>query len=451
MRFFELLESSYTDVLRKEVVDFIEENKNYYSDYYVTFSNGDSPNKTGLGIHVIPLMYFVNKPMEYVDIINDNNIIVIDVSSDILFINKIERNQFNQLMKRLKIKDINKTFEDIMNKRKYNASNSYGHVLNHCLQYELKEGEVTDKKLSTQQYVDKIKQLGFTALVDTSTSINYSVLSSDHTSLGYVFDNAEVKIEEIIGKSEQKKPVVQDTDEIIHDLAMKIAEGLDTGLNHDDPYHQGLDHYYWTFDGVQIRITETFKKSDDNNDSRAYILDIITAYGILYHVTEAGDTHDKIMRDVKKRYSKMVEPLSDWKPADRDVFLINKSLDYKDYEAKIEDVIKEVKKYYKDMRDMGLRYKITLHPERHYSDFDLSFMSGIMDRFAQNASAKTFVNKISDNGEITDMRTLDDYFPRGRLPHRMDYEQLKRMAAIYDIAKKLQPKKSGWRVFHNNH
>jgi len=60
----------------------------------------------------------------------------------------------------------------------------------------------------------------------------------------------------------------------------------------------------------------------------------------------------------------------------------------------------------------------------------------------------TFINKISNNEEITDLDLIDDYFPRQRLPRKMTFEELKRMALIYDIAKKLQPKKSGWRVFH---
>ena len=65
MRFFQLYESTYEDILRDEVVDFIKSHENQYSNAVVTFSNSDTPNSTPLGIKVIPLMYFVNHPLQY--------------------------------------------------------------------------------------------------------------------------------------------------------------------------------------------------------------------------------------------------------------------------------------------------------------------------------------------------------------------------------------------------
>lgn len=442
MKFHQLFEATYDDLLRNEVVEFIKTNKNKYSESFITFSGSNEPEPSGNSINIIPLMYFVNNPMDYETLINKSKLLKIDVNSRILVINKVDKNSFNKLMNRLNVSDAQNTYNTIMSTTSYkNKSQSYGYVLHHIIKYG------TDNvKVSDQEYINRIQGLGFTGIVDTSINVNSSILSSQYPSMGYLFDDASYDVLDVVGFNDTTQ-IELPVDDVLFDLASKIAEGLNTELNHDDPYHRGLDHYYWTFDGMQIRITETFSSSGDDHDSRSYILDLETPYGILYHVSSSGDSHKKIKNDVKLRYNKMSEPLGNWRPIDRDVFLTNMNLEFKDYELKLDDIVKEVKKYYDAMRDFGLRYKIQLQPLNYYPDYDLSFMSGVIDRFSQNSTAMTFLNKISNNGEMADLDIIDDYFPRARLPKKMTFEELKRMALIYDIAKKLQPKKSGWRVF----
>lgn len=442
MKFHQLFEATYDDLLRNEVVEFIQSNKSKYSESFITFSGSDEPEPSGIGINIIPLMYFVNNPMDYETLINKSKLLKIDVNSRILVINKVDKNSFNVLMNKLNVSDTQEMYNSILSKSNYkNKSQSYGYVLHHIIRYG------TDNvKVSDQEYINRIQGLGFTGIVDTSINVNSSILSSQYPSMGYLFEDASYDVLDVVGFDDSTQ-IELPADDVLFDLASKIAEGLNTELNHDDPYHRGLDHYYWTFDGMQIRITETFSSSGDDHDSRSYILDLETPYGILYHVSDSGDSHKKIKNDVILRYNKMSEPLGNWRPIDRDVFLTNMNLEFKDYELKLDDIVKEVKKYYDAMRDFGLRYKIQLQPLNHYPDYDLSFMSGIIDRFSQNATAMTLLNKISNNGEVTDLDIIDDYFPRARLPKKMTFEELKRMALIYDIAKKLQPKKSGWRVF----
>jgi len=447
MRFFQLYESTYEDILRDEVVEFIKSHENQYSNAVVTFSNSDTPNSTPLGIKVIPLMYFVNHPLQYQKILKNNQLLKLTVTSKILNISRIDRKIFSNLMLKLGITNIKETYAEVVSNSGYrNQAQSFGYVLNYVLQRDIIDGEVVDRQISNNTYVKRIIRLGYSGIVDHSLNLSVSIISDEYPSIGYLFENSSFNVDEVVGFDDVQ--VSLSRDEILLDIASKVAEGLNTGLNHDEPYHRGLDHYFWTYDGMQIRITETFGQRSKGNDGTAYILDIETPYGILYHVSEPVDSHDDIQRDVKARYERMNEPLANWRPIDRDVFLMNQNMEYKDYELKLEDIVKEVRKYYGEMRQFGLRYKIQLQPIDYYSEYDLSFMSGIMDRFAQNGTAMTFINKISNNEEITDLDLIDDYFPRQRLPRKMTFEELKRMALIYDIAKKLQPKKSGWRVFH---
>lgn len=450
MRFYQLYESTYEDVIRPEVVAFIKNYIKQYSNALITFSDNETPKSESLGIKVIPIMYFVNHPLRYKEILKNHNLLKISATSKILNISRLERKLFSNLMIKLGIDDVKSTYVDVISQTGYNnQSQSYGYVLNYVLNRDIIDGDVVDRTIGEHIYAERIKSLGYTGIIDHSLNINFSIISDEYPSVGYLFNNSTYTVDEVVGFDD--KEVSLSRDEILLDLAEKIALGLDSGLNHDEPYHRGLDHYYWTFDGMQIRITETFGRSDNDHDGSSFILDIETPYGILYHVSSSDDSHNDIKKAVMQRYSKMVEPLGNWRPMDRDVFLINQNLEYKDYELKLEDIVKEVRKYYEEMRQFALRYKIQLQPITYYSEYDLSFMSGIMDRFSQNGSAMTFINKITNNEEITDMRAIDDYFPRQRLPKKLRFEELKRMALVYDIAKRLQPKKSGWRVFHHSH
>lgn len=449
MRFFQLYESTYEDVLRDEIVEFIKNYENQYSNAVVTFSDNDTPSNTPLGIKVIPIMYFVNHPLQYQKILKNKQLIKLTINSKVLNISKIDRKVFSNLMLKLGITDVRKTYTDVISDTGYrNQTQSFGFALNYVLNRDIIEGEVFDRRVSSEVYMKRLLKLGYTGIIDHSLNLNLSIISDEYPSIGYLFDNSSFSIDEVIGFDDVK--VSLSRDEILLDIAKKVAEALNTELNQDEPYHRGLDHYYWTFDGMQFRITETFSQRSKGNDGTAVILDLETPYGILYHVSEPEDSHDDIKRDVKMRYKRMNEPLANWRPIDRDVFLMNQTLEYKDYDLKLEDIVKEVKKYYSEMRQFGLNYKIQLQPIEHYSEYDLSFMSGIMDRFGENGTAMTFINKISNNEEITDLDIIDDYFPRQRLPKKMTFEELKRMALIYDIAKKLQPKKSGWRLFHQS-
>lgn len=448
MRFYQLYETNYVDVLRPEIVEFINNNKGYYTEQYVTFSNKEVPEKDDIGINIIPLMQFVKQPMNYVDLANQHNLLTLSVSSPILNIDKLSKNEFNESMRKMNITDIKETFDSVISLSRSKTTNKYGLVLNYVLSHEIKDGDTTDTEISSEQYIKRIIKLGYSGILDSSSKLSNSILSDSYSSMGYLFSNAKYSVDDVV---DSEKDIVKDEGVLIPELAVHVANALNSGLNADDPFNQGLDHYFWTYDGMQIRITEIFTDSSDVSNSKAFIFDIETPYGVLYHNSESDDTYDDIRKDIENRYNKMVEPLSNWRPLDRDIFLMNQNLEYKDYEQKMEDIINEVKKYYDEMREFGLRYKIQLKPIKYYTDFDLSFMSGIMERFSQNASAKTFVNKISDNGEMTNMRQLDDFFPRQKLPKKMSFDELEKMALVYDIAKKLQPKKSGWRLFHKIH
>lgn len=447
MRFFELFESSQGEY-SEEVEEFIERNENTTSDAFVTFSDNDQPEVTDYGIHVIPLSAFVNKPHIYKDLIDDNTILKLDVNSDLLHINKVTRKSFVRYMTKLGIEKPLTTHEEIM--REYNYPNktlSYGFVLNHTLSHSIKDGEVTDTKLPINGYINGVTTLGFSGIIDGTVSRTLNIFNNAYGALGYLFNNASFTVDEVVKTSSTVK-VVDDVEMVVQALAEKVADALKSGLNQDDPYHRGVDHYFWTYDGIQIRITESFPKANDPTPT--FILDIESPYGYIFHQTNEEDSIDDISSHIKEQYSLMNEPLSTWRPMDRDVFLSNRTFEYKDWEMKLEDIVNEVKKYYEDMRKFAMRYDIILEPITFYSEYDMSLMSGIMDRFSQYKHATNFISKISDDGKIRDMRKLDDHFPRQVLPRKMTYQQLHSIAVVYDHAKKLQPKRSGWRLFYDN-
>lgn len=442
MRFYELFES--TADYRPSVEEYLKKRGSGSSESVVTFSKSDIPESNGLGINVIPLRYFVNHDEDFATMIEDNQIIELEINSKILYVNKVRRNILMRHLGTLGVKEPTNTYDDIFSKSGYGSmAQSYGYVLHHVLERKINDGVVSDKLVSTNEFIERIVSLGYTGIIDTSTERGIAILSKDNPSWGYLFDNASYSISEVVGFSNiiERKPV----EDRLFTLAEMISSALNTELNQDEPYHRGVDHYYWTYDGMQIRITE----SGVDEDSNSFVLDIETPYGILYHSSPNDASLEEISRSVEKRYKSMTEPLSTWRPLDRDVFLMNMTMDFKDWELKLEDIVKEVKKYYGDMRQFALRYDINIEPITFYSEYDMSLMSGIMDQFAKYKSAVGFVNKISDDGEMRDMRKIDDYFPRKVLPRKMRFEQLKKMAVVYDIAKKLQPKKSGWRVFYN--
>lgn len=442
MRFYELFES--TADYRPSVEEYLKKRDSSSAESVVTFSKSDIPESNGLGINVIPLRYFVNHDEDYAAMIEDNQIVELEINSKILYVNTVRRNILMRHLGTLGVKEPTNTYDNIFSKSGYGSmAQSYGYVLHHVLERKIVDGEVSDKLVSTNEFIERIVSLGYTGIIDTSTESGIAILSKDNPSWGYLFDNASYSISEVVGFSDiiERKPV----EDRLFTLAEMISSALNTELNQDEPYHRGVDHYYWTYDGMQIRITE----SGVDEDSNSFVLDIETPYGILYHSSPNDASLEEISRSVEKRYKSMTEPLSTWRPLDRDVFLMNMTMDFKDWELKLEDIVKEVKKYYGDMRQFALRYDINIEPITFYSEYDMSLMSGIMDQFSKYKSAVGFVNKISDNGEMQDMRKIDDYFPRKVLPRKIRFEQLRKIAVVYDIAKKLQPKKSGWRVFYH--
>lgn len=459
MRFFNLLESNYVDLYSKILKDFISDNKNEYNnDVFVHFTNNRDiafsnafETNSDWGMVCIPKTYFTNHPIIYKNEIQ-RYFRVLEPQKPLLKINEVSHSSFKKYCKTLKVDNPDEVYSKIMKETNYfNKKSSYGYVLYYILSHEIKNKEVTSTK-DTSSIKSKLINLGFYGVYDTSKSITSAILSRQYPCICYIFKNGAVNTKESFDTFRKEKTENDDENdnyELFKKLASYISVSLNSGLNSDEPYHEGLDHYYWTYDGFQIRITIIYETNTDDKDSDdiAYQLDIETPFGTIYIMTSPEDTFDNIAKNVSNRYSKMTTPVPDWKPKDRDIFLVNHFEDYKDNNSKIQDIINEVRKYYPAMFSFGIVYNIEIPRLETYSDFDKSFLSGIIETFSNQPSARKFIEKISKDGEITDTEQLKKYFPRSKLPRQMTYDILKKMALIYDIARKKRPNVTGWRLF----
>lgn len=395
----------------------------------------------GAVLTAIPLKKFIKRPNIYSSVFNVNTIDVVSARGRILDLSTMTEERMHSLLNRLGVRDIENTLQFIKKRHVLmNDRSIYGKVFYLVLNRKISNGEVRNSRINSNEFRQRMEHLRVDIITE---SRGISSIINEETPYVTIISN-KINIE-LIKSYETGQDEEKPLDTYMSDIAHRIAEeSLMSELNTDDPFEEGNDHYYWTYDGMQIRITSINNTSDAIPN---FIFDIETPYGVLYHMT-TDETTDEIVSEISDKYKLMTTPLPHWRPLDRDVFLNNKQMEYKDNSQKVIDIIQEVQKYYPEMRDYGKRYKINLKPLQNFSDIDKSFLSGIIDAFSTQHSAKEFVKRISNDGEITSKKELEQYFPRKRLPVNSDYSDIQKMALIYDIASKNNPNTYGWRVFH---
>ncbi len=395
------------------------------------------------GVSAVPLKHFVRRPTIYTSLIDTSSLKVIEIKGKILNLRLVTEEMFDDISQKLGLIDIDLTKDHLFGRLR-NIPNVYGAMLYYVIERRIRFGQLTGSRLKHSDVRRRIQHLGYDAIMDIGNIQRGSLIDPKFPALALIVNQQSITI---LSSHDSSEIITPDTlDEYVYEIVIRISEEvLDSEPNTDDPYVEGADHYYWTFDGMQIRVTES---SSNEAGLPAYLFDIETPYGLLYHVSMEDDTVDDIINELRKKYSSMTQPMPNWKPLDRDIFLHNKQLEYKDNSQRVIDLIQEVRKYYPSMREYGKQYKINIKPEQSYSDFDKSLISSIIDTFASQRNAREFINRISNNGDITDVKILQYYFPRKRLPINFEYDDLMKMALVYDIAKKINPNARGWRVFH---
>lgn len=442
MRMYTLLETSYKDVLNDKIIELIERYRGM--DTKGLYLKGDVSNNQ----YLIPLKSFINHPMLYQDLLHVNSIQVVATQGRSMNLATLTWGSFRKHAERLGITHPKETLKMVSDLIKPVGDNStYGHVMFYLLNHRIDKGDViTGSKDYTGLY-SKMDRIGFDVIVDTSRNITSAIISNRYRTIGLYRNASLLKVVETINLQQPTMNMVE-TEEIIRDLAIRISEDvLDTELNTDDPYLEGNDHYYWSFDGMQLRITETYKKTD-TTANMMFLLDIETPYGVLYYVTGEKDTFDDIILELSNRYKRMTMPIANWQPKDRDIFLHNEELEFKDNDQRVIDLIQEVRKYYPSMRQFAKRYKIQLAPMETYNMYDKAILNDIIRVFEKQPHARRYIDKITEKGEVTDITKVARYFPRNKLPKSMNVNELTKLAMTYDIAKKNNPNTTGWRVFY---
>lgn len=393
-------------------------------------------------ITAVPLKHFIRRPTVYQDLFSQNDMQVIEVTGKMLYLGSVNESKFNDLAGRMGIQDVDGVKEHLSRRGK-KSPNPYGAMLYYIIERRITGGQLTGARLSYGDINRRLMKLGFVGLVDVGDMRSGSLIDPELPAAALFTSSGVYTTLSTHAINANKAKRIEDH---VYDLVVKISEiVLDSEPNTDDPFIEGPDHYYWTFDGMQIRITKT-TSSDPTTPN--FLFDIETPYGLLYHVSVEGDTTDDIIDELRRKYSRMTQPTPNWKPLDRDILLHNKQMDYKDNSQRVIDIIQEVEKYYPEMRHFARRFKISIKPPSAFSDIDKSLLGSIIDAFTSQLSAREFINRISNNGETTDINTLKEFFPRGRLPTHFEFDDLQKMALVYDMARKHNPNAYGWRVFH---
>lgn len=439
MRMFDVIET--TDEIPSTINDVITRFKtNTPKSLFIRFNNSDTPN------YIIPMKSFVRKPMVYQNLWNVNTFDVVKIKGFILNLTTLKRESYIHYASKLGVSDVEYTYEYLSSKLPTCGNTSpYGKVLFYILSRRITQGKIVNSRIRQYEIQKRLKNLNISAIVDTSNATTNSIISKQYPSIGLVSDELYVTVNESYNIENENEDVSINSrvESIAHDIANNV---LNSGINSDEPFIEGPDNYYWTYDGMQIRITRTSGIDDTN---QGLLFDIETPYGILYFLSTDSYTDEDIIEELSLRYSRMTQPLVNWRPRDRDIFLHNMQMDFRDNDVRIVDLVREVRKYYPIMREYGRRFKIYIPSLSSYSPINKSYLSGIIDVFANETNAREFIRKITNDGEITNMDTLSSYFPRQKLPTIIDANDLEKMAMIYDIAKKNHPDMNGWRVFQD--
>lgn len=439
MRMFDITES--TSDIPASISDVISRySTNTPRSLFIRFKD---PEQTE---YIIPLKSFIRRTMVYQTLWDVNTAEIIRVKGNILHLTNLTREAYVHYASKLGITDIEYTYEYLSSKLPITGMTSpYGKVLFYILSRRVQQGKVFNSKINKHELNSRLRSLKISAVIDTSNVSNEAIINHRFPASGIVSDERYVSIVETINI--ERESIESTIDQRVEEIAARVAsEVLSGGLNTDEPFIEGPDAYYWTYDGMQIRITRT---SGISNIDQGLLFDIETPYGILYHLSTEEESDDDIINELSLRYSRMTQPLVNWRPRDRDIFLHNMQMDFRDNDVRIVDLVREVRKYYPVMREYGRRFKIFIPPLSAFSPINKSYLSGIIDVFANEPNAREFMKRITNDGEITDISILSSYFPRQRLPTIIDSNDLEKMAMIYDIAKKNHPDMNGWRVFRD--
>ena len=478
MRFHNLQESSYKDVFSDQFDIFIDDYRNELSsDLFVVFS--DNPelifdittkgNKIPSGMYCFPIKTVIKNPAKYTQFSDHDYLYVVRAKKKSLNIQNISYSDINKLCKSLSIDSETmdqfiKDVEDTLLNKKLLFPYSFMRIL----RSEVEDGIISKEKVDSTVMSKRLRNIDINIISDKSNKPSGSLLSSKYSSLAIML-NAGVYTEvdkydlrkkdtqyEIPAENDEEKiaatntidPTVREKyfrdKETIGELASLIAEAMDTEINNDIPYSDFLDFYFWTVDGIQIRITSTFgSKRTSDYDDIYYVVECKTPFGILIHSSRTDETFEEIAKEVGKIYNGMSTAIDNWEPRNRDVFMMGHKRKYRLLDDQKDDIVKTVDHYYPSLYSYARIYKIFIPVAGYFNDYEKLFINDLIELFIRRKekSMVHFIERLEETNFNFDNLLFD------RLPEKITINLIKKIAKVYDIAKSKFPNRKGWYLF----
>lgn len=398
----------------------IEDLYNKYKDraimpYYVIFSDSKT-NFSASGISpytdtiaAIPIRYFINNINKFKRS-KKKYVSVVSLVGNGLLINKLNLSQYLSIMAKMgvSVSDISK---ELLKTHDY--------------------GDIIMNKLNGS------KPLGYDYIVDSSKSSLKSYLNSSYPSIAFIFKSNSINVIETFDVNINVTDKYSDTLSI-SELASNIANAMDTVISDEPPVKYFTEFYFWTVDGIEVKITESM---DDHEGKNSYfIIECDTPNGILLYTTDPSDSYEDIQKEVKDAYNNLTIHNTEWKPMSRDLFLSGNRYMFKMLDSQSKDIVTTIDKWYPIIRSLGMKHSILLPEFDTLSRIGKIELFIILNKFVfENENALEVLEEYKEDG-------IDELVGRS-VSNEITYELVENVIKIYNIGKKFSPQKSGWIVF----
>lgn len=469
MKIFNLLyETRALDVFTTPFKDFLSKYDSIYSrDLFVIFADNSTfrvhTRKLPIdGVVMFPLEDVVEHPEKYTDYAMNKYLYVVKPDGAGVNMKKITLRRCRSLAKSMGLSD--EEFHIIMTDvaEKYSGSDPspesylFKYLLTHKISFENEKPSY--ERASSARTTKRLRQLGYTYVYQNAEEPSQSILGNEATSIGIsmrtsgidIVDEFELQFvdntpEEKDSRDDSKNNAYYTDRDYMRRIAGEVAVGLNTKLNNDQPFSMFLDHFFWTVDGIEIKITAAFSgDSAGDSDSVYYIIDADTPFGLLIKNINSHIPLDKIPNTIKQVYSTFNSPNKEWRPSSRDVFLDGNRREYKFFDVQKEDLSSVVNDFYPNLYQFAYRNSIKIPPLTYFTDIEKVFINQFIEFLASNPTPPTQLMKRMEAAE----HDIDELF-FSPLPDKISEDLLNSLAMVYELRKKIHPSRSGWHLFRD--
>lgn len=466
MKIFNLLyETRALDVFTTPFKDFLSKYDSIYSrDLFVIFADNSTFRVHNRelpvdGVVMFPIADVVKHPENYTDYAMNKFLYVVRPDGNGLNMKTVSLMRCRSLANDMGLSD--DEFKIVMTDvaEKYSGTDPsteaylFKYLLTHKITFENEKPSY--KKVTSARTTKRLRTMGYTYVYQNASQPSESVLGKDATSIGISMKTTGINIVDeyelqLVEKEDGDAPeddgmnnaYFTDRD-YMRRIAGEVAVGLGTKLNNDQPFSMFLDHFFWTVDGIEIKVTAAFSgNSSENSDSVYYVIDADTPFGLLIKNINSHTPIDKISDIIKQVYATFTTPNNEWRPSNRDVFLDGERREYKFFDVQKEDLSAVVNDFYPVLYQFAYRNSIKVPPLTYFSNFEKVFINQFIEFLASNPTPPTQLMKRMEEAE----HDINELF-FSPLPDKISQDLLNRIAMVYELRKKIHPSRSGWHLF----